>query len=328
MKKENDFVHLEYGAGAQKTREFIDKIFLSKFKKCESREDAATIYDKALAYTTDSYVIEPEIFPGGDIGKLSICGTANDLAVRGAIPKWLSVGFILSEGYPLDKLAQIVNSMAKTADDNNIAIVTGDTKVIDKNAFSGIIINTSGVGIIKNIMSIDRIRDGDALIVSGTLGDHSASIICEREGLYFDSTIKSDCAVLYPMLLRLIEDNKCGFIRDMTRGGLASIVYEINEATNYGLEINSSSIPISKEVKKFCEVTGFDPLSLANEGKVLISVPKAYEEKVLSDLRLHPLGQNASIIGYVTSKHNKVILRDKEGDQELMKEGQGIPRIC
>ena len=325
----NDVVLLEHGSGANKTRELISEYFVGKFNKEESAdEDAALIFDKKLAFSTDSFIIEPEFFEGGNIGKLSVCGTANDLAVRGAKPMWFSASYVISEGYPLDKLRQITDSMAGTAIDSNIKIVTGDTKVIPRSSFSGIIINTSGVGIIINETSINHIQDEDVIIISGSLGDHATTIISQREGIYLDSEICSDCAVLYPMLEDIIYNKESHFIRDLTRGGLTSVLYEISIATGFGIEINENSIPVKPAVRELSDIMGIDYLGMANEGKVLLCVNQQYAEAVISKLKAHKYGTDAAIIGIITKKHNRIILNTHDNQMKLLQETTNIPRIC
>lgn len=320
---------MEHGSGAKKTRELIEEFFVGKFNtKKITDEDAALIFDNNLAFTTDSFIIEPEIFPGGDIGKLAVCGTANDLAVRGAKPKWLSSAYVISEGYPMEKLQKITDSMAKVARKSGIEIVTGDTKVISKKEFSGIIINTSGVGIVVNPTSINNVKCGDVLIVSGSLGDHSTAILTMREGIYLDSPVESDCAILYPMLEEIIKNKESGFIRDITRGGLTSILYEIHIATGYGIEVKEELIPVKPGVRELCDIMGMDYLGMANEGKVLLCVKEELASQVVDELKKSKLGKNATIIGKITSAHNKVLLDKGNKQMIIMREHTNIPRIC
>lgn len=325
----NDVVLLEHGSGANKTRELIAEYFVGKFnkEKCVD-EDAALIFDKRLAFSTDSFIIKPEFFRGGNIGKLSVCGTANDLAVRGAKPMWLSASYVISEGYPLDKLQQITDSMAKTAFDSDVKIVTGDTKVIPRDSFSGIIINTSGVGVVINEISISQIQDDDVIIISGSLGDHATTIISQREGIYLDSEISSDCAVLYPMIKEIIDNKESHFIRDLTRGGLTSVLYEISIATGFGIEIDESSVPIKAAVRELSDLMGIDYLGMANEGKVLLCVKSQNASIVLKRLKEHKSGVDAAIIGKITKKHNRIILKTNDNQIRLLQETTDIPRIC
>ena len=320
---------LEHGSGAKKTRELIAEVFVNKFNDTKTiDEDAALIYNDKLAFTTDSFVISPEFFAGGNIGKLAVCGTANDLTVRGARPCWLSSSYIISEGYSIDKLDIITDSMAKAAKNAGIAIVTGDTKVIDQKDFNGIIINTSGVGEVINATSIKNIQRGDVIIISGSLGDHSATILAAREGLYLDSPIESDCAILYPMLKDIIKNNIAGFIRDITRGGLTSILYEINVATGLGIEIEEKNIPVKPAVHELCDIMGLDYLGMANEGKVLLCVKPEQTKAVLDSLNASEFGKDAAIIGIITDKHNKVLLHDIQEQTIVLQEHTNIPRIC
>lgn len=324
-----DKILMEHGSGAKKTRELIEEFFVSKFNaKKIIDEDAALISDDNLAFTTDSFIIEPEIFPGGDIGKLAVCGTANDLAVRGATPKWLSSAYIISEGYPMEKLQKITDSMAKVARDSGIEIVTGDTKVISKKDFSGIIINTSGIGIVVNPTSINNVECGNVLIVSGSLGEHSTAILATREGVYLDSPVESDCAVLYPMLEDIIKNKESGFIRDMTRGGLTSILYEIHMATGYGIEVKEELIPVKSGVRELCDIMGMDYLGMANEGKVLLCVKAELAPQVIDKLKKSEFGKDAAIIGKITDEHKKVLLDKGNKQMIILREHTNIPRIC
>jgi len=324
-----DKILLEHGSGAKKTRELIEDLFVNKFNDEKIvDEDAALIYDGKLAFSTDSFIIEPEFFIGGNIGKLSVCGTANDLVVRGAKPKWMSVSFVISEGYPMDKLQAITDSMAKTAKDAGIAIVTGDTKVIARKDFSGIMINTSGIGEIIHATSIKTIECGDVIIISGSLGDHSATILALREGIYLENSVESDCAVLYPMLESIIMQDIRMFIRDITRGGLTSILYEISIATGFGSEISEENIPVKPAVKELCDIMGLDYLGMANEGKVIICVKPQLADIVLDELHRSELGKDAAIIGHITDVHNKVLLHKKNKEVIILTEHTNIPRIC
>lgn len=324
-----DKITIEHGSGARKTRDLISEFFVGKFNS-ERRvdEDAALIFNDKLAFSTDSFIIEPEVFRGGNIGKLAVCGTANDLAVRGARPKWMSASYVIAEGYSMEKLRVISESMADTARKAGIAIVTGDTKVIGKEDFKGVIINTSGVGEVVNATSIADVRCDDVIIITGSLGDHSAAILSEREGIYLESPIESDCAVLYPMLENIIRSNDCRFIRDITRGGLTSILYEVQIATGYGVEVEEVKIPVKPAVREICELMGMDFMGMANEGKALLCVNPDKVTTVLAKLRMSELGRDAAVIGRITGEHDKVLLVKEDGQAIAMDETTNIPRIC
>lgn len=320
---------LEHGAGTQKNRALISELFTDKFfTNHHADEDAAYVCGGTLAFTTDSFIIDPDFFEGGNIGKLAICGTANDLAVRGARPLWMSVACILSVGYPIDKLQRITSSMAETAQSAGISIVTGDTKVLDKKDFGGIIINTSGIGEVIHPMSILNPRAGDVLISSGSLGDHAAAILAQREGIYLENPLASDCNYLFPILEEIISGEYCSFIRDMTRGGLTSVLYEMNLATGLGVELEERNIVVSRGVAEFCDLMGMDPLGMANEGKVLLCTDLSSAEDVLRSLRSSPLGRDAAIIGSVTDLHSQVLIHKTDGHTAVLREHTNIPRIC
>ena len=288
-----------------------------------------------LAFTTDSYVISPLFFPGGDIGKLAICGTVNDLAVTGAQPRYLSAGFIIEEGLPLKTLERVVISMAETARGAGIQIVTGDTKVVNHGAADGLFINTAGVGFVPpgRHLGPSRLRPGDTILISGTIGDHGMAVMMEREGLQFSSSLVSDCAPLNGLIADLLaacpDAVRC--MRDPTRGGVVSTLNEWAGAANIGIEIDETAIPLRDEVRGACEVLGLDPLYVANEGKVIVAVDPAYAETAISTLQAHPLGREAAIVGRITKGHpGRVVLRTMLGAQRIldMLVGEQLPRIC
>ncbi len=329
-------ITLLHGNGGKAMHELIEKLLLKNFDNACLRElgDAAFVKNirGKLAYSTDSFVVNPIFFPGGDIGKLSVCGTVNDLAVSGAMPEYLSCGLIVEEGFGYDKLEKIILSMKQACDQAGVKIVTGDFKVVEKNSADRIFINTSGIGQIYGTsnLSVKRIKPGDKIIINGTLGDHGAAILMAREELKFKSTIKSDCASLNGLIGNII-DASVKFMRDPTRGGLATTLSEISLSCGYDMMINQSDIPVKKSVREFFEILGFDPLYMANEGKAVFIVSPDKADKVLSGMKKHPLGKNSRIIGEVmNSKKKKVYLRTSIGGRRIvdMISGEQLPRIC
>lgn len=332
---------LAHGSGGQLSHELVQEVFIRHFTNPSLDElgDAALLdlplgTDERLALTTDSYVIQPIFFPGGDIGKLAICGTVNDLAVAGATPLYLTAGFILEEGFPLDKLDQIAASMAETARRAGVQIVAGDTKVVNRGAADGLFINTAGIGIRPAALQLSPslLRPGDLLLTSGTLGDHGLAVMMQREGLEFQSSLISDCAPLNGLISSLLgavpDAVRC--MRDPTRGGLTTTLNEW-AGVGVGIEIEEVAIPIRDEVRAVCEILGLDPLQAANEGKVVIAVAPEAGERALSALRAHPLGAQAAIIGRVTAEHpGRVALRTPFGARRNlgMPVGAQLPRIC
>lgn len=334
-----DVITLNYGSGGALTKKLIDNLFLKYFKSDELHKlsDSAILKltEKKIAFTTDSFVIKPIFFPGGNIGKLSICGTVNDLSVQGAIPLYISAGFILEEGFNISELEIIVRSMAETAAKAGVEIVTGDTKVVEKGKCDGIYINTAGIGIIKNKITLplfNKIKDNDKIIVSGTLGDHSIAVLSKREGFDFKTNIRSDCACLNKIIESiLIKKIKIKFIRDITRGGLATILNELVQQINNDIVIYEKSIPVKKEVNAICELLGFNPLYLANEGKLLIVVDSDDEEKLIDELKNFNESKSAKSIGKImASKEKTVILENNYGIRKIldMLTGEQLPRIC
>lgn len=332
-------VTLAHGSGGSITHNLIKSIFFKHFKNdiLIQQNDSAIlkIIDGTIAVTTDSYVITPIFFPGGDIGKLSICGTINDLAVSGAEPMYITVGFIIEEGLRLNILEDIVVSMAQTARDANVRIIAGDTKVVEKGKAHSIFINTTGIGIIKDskkILGIKNIKEGDRVIVSGTLGDHGMSIMNKREGLDFDVDIKSDCSLLHILSKEILKvSDNIKVMRDPTRGGLATTLNEIVELSKMSMVINENEIPIKEEVMSMCELLGIDPLYVANEGKIVVIVSNEDASKVLEVMKKNPLGRNSKIIGkIINDKRNNVYLKTEIQGTRLLSigEGQLLPRIC
>jgi len=336
----NDKILLNHGSGGKITHELISSIFIKYFSNeiLKSQTDSAilNIDSNLLAYTTDSYVVDPIFFPGGDIGKLAVCGTVNDLAVSGAKPLYLSCGFIIEEGFLLCDLETIVKSMAEEAKKAGVYIVTGDTKVVDKGKCDKIFINTSGIGLLdmkrKHISFGNEIEVGDIVIVNGTIGDHGTAILCARNSIEYTSNVRSDCASLNHMIFKALNiSDRIKFMRDATRGGLATVLCELAEKHNLGVEVSESFIPIQESVRGLCEIFGFDPLYMANEGKVVMVVGRNDAEKVLKVLKEDDFGKNAAIIGEVTeSNKGMVVMNTGIGGKRIidMLAGEQLPRIC
>lgn len=334
----NDKILLSHGSGGKQTNNLINDLFFKYFNNSILNEmnDAAqlTLEGNRIALTTDSFVVNPIFFNGGNIGKLAVCGTVNDIAVSGAKPLFLTSAFIIEEGFEISKLEEIVKSMAEEAEKAGVKIVAGDTKVVEKGGADGVFINTTGIGIIRDNVNIksSNAMHGDVVIVNGTLGDHGITIMCERNGLGFDGDIKSDCASLNELVDYMLE--ACvdiHVIRDATRGGVAAVLNEIAEASKVSIKLNENSIPISTEVSGVCELLGLDPLYIANEGKLCAFVPEKYAEDVLKAMRNHPLGANSSIIGKVVEDDsNKVYIDTVVGGKRIvdMPSGEQLPRIC
>ncbi|EKN3360387.1 hydrogenase expression/formation protein HypE [Yersinia ruckeri] len=340
MSSHNQVVTMAHGSGGRAMQQMIERMFLQAFDNpwLNEREDSARLSLAALscqgdhlAFTTDSYVIDPIFFPGGNIGKLAVCGTANDLAVIGATPAFLSCGFILEEGFPLDDLQKIVSAMAVTANEAGIAIVTGDTKVVQRGAADKIFINTAGIGVIPTAVTwaAKRIQVGDKVIVSGTLGDHGAAILNLRERLEMDLALQSDCAVLAAMIAPLRTLSGVHALRDATRGGVNAILHEFHQASGLGICIDDNALPVRPAVRGICELLGLEPLNFANEGKVVLVVSAEAEKRVLKILREHVLGVDAVTIGEVTVDP-QVCVRGALGISRrlMLPHAEPLPRIC
>lgn len=333
-------VQMAHGSGGQAMQQLIGELFMQAFANpwLAEQEDQARLDLTALAaggdrlaFSTDSYVIDPLIFPGGDIGKLAVCGTANDVAVSGAIPRYLSCGFILEEGLSMATLKQVVESMAATARSAGIAIVTGDTKVVQRGAADKLFINTAGIGAIPATLhwAAASLQPGDVLLASGTLGDHGATILNLREGLGLDGELTSDCAVLTPLIETLRDLPGIKALRDATRGGVNAVVHEFAAACGYGIELQENKLPINPAVRGVCELLGLDALNFANEGKLVIAVARDSAELALSRLRAHPLGKDAAMIGEVVEQQG-VRLAGLYGVKRLLDlpHAEPLPRIC
>lgn len=333
-------VQMAHGSGGQAMQQLINQLFLEAFdnpwlaeQEDQARLDLAelTASGDRLAFSTDSYVIDPLFFPGGNIGKLAVCGTANDIAVSGAIPRFLSCGFILEEGLPMATLKTLVESMAATAHSADITIVTGDTKVVQRGAADKVFINTSGIGAIPASIhwAAASLQPGDVLLASGTLGDHGATILNLREGLGLDGELTSDCVVLTPLISQLRDLPGVKALRDATRGGVNAVVHEFAAACGYGIELNERDLPVKPAVRGVCELLGLDALNFANEGKLVIAVQREAAEQALAQLRAHPLGRDAAMIGEVVERKG-VRLTGLYGVKRLLDlpHAEPLPRIC
>ncbi len=331
-------IALSHGSGGRQTHDLIRGVFAKRFGMHEPMTDSAllTVPSEMIAFTTDSYVIDPIFFPGGNIGKLAICGTVNDLAVSGAEPKYIAASFIIEEGFDAGDLDKIAASMADEAAAAGVKIVTGDTKVVEKGQCDNIFITTAGVGILRNdhahISSGDHVKAGDRLIINGPPGNHEISIISSRGKLAFDVPLTSDCASLNHIIKNVLEHSSgVHFMRDLTRGGLAAVLNELAGMTAFGILIDEVMVPVEESVRGVCEILGFDPLALASEGRVIIVAAADEAEKILDIMRSDPAGQQASIIGDITAeKPGRVIVKSSSGGKRFldMPSGLLLPRIC
>ncbi|MBI5492066.1 MAG: hydrogenase expression/formation protein HypE [Deltaproteobacteria bacterium] len=339
MPKDDKKILLSHGSGGSLTRRLIEDVFAPAFSNplLAPLNDQAvfTLDSSRVAFTTDSYVVDPIFFPGGDIGKLSVCGTINDLAVGGAEPVYLSASFIIEEGMDMAELEKVVESMARTAGDAGVFIVTGDTKVVERGKGDKLFITTTGIGVIRGpiTLSPELIRPGDVIIVSGAMGDHGIAIMTRRQGIELEVPVASDCAPLHTLTRDILKAAPDGVkaMRDPTRGGLATVLNEFASSSGACMEIIEDLIPVREEVRGACEILGFDPLYLANEGKLIAVVNEASAEKTLSAMRGNPLGRDAAIIGKVTEgPKGKVLLETSIGNKRIldMLSGEQLPRIC
>jgi hydrogenase expression/formation protein HypE len=333
-----DRILLGHGSGGKLSAELIRDIFLPAFQNpvlaCLDDQAIVNVNGQRLAITTDSFVVKPLFFPGGDIGSLAVHGTVNDLAMGGATPLFLSVAFILEEGFPMDDLRRVVNSLRQAAAHAGVHVVTGDTKVVEKGNGDGLFINTTGIGLVPEgvELSADRAQPGDKVLLSGSIGDHGIAILAQREGLEFETQIQSDSAALHTLvsaLLGVTREIRC--MRDPTRGGVSSALNEIAERSRVGIELEERSLPIHEQVRGACELLGFDPLYVANEGKLIAIVAPAAAQAVLQTMRRHPLGSEAQIIGTVKDTDpGLVTMRTPFGTTRVvdMLAGDQLPRIC
>ena len=337
--REYPHVLLAHGGGGSLTSQLIETLFLAELKNpaLEVLHDGALldVNGARLAFSTDSYVVRPLFFPGGDIGSLAVHGTVNDLAMCGARPVALSSAFLLEEGFPMEDLRRIVRSMRDAAAAVGVPVVTGDTTVVDRGKGDGVFVNTAGIGLVADGIDVSprRARPGDAILVSGSIAEHGIAVMSVREGLEFETTLTSDSAPLWSLVERLLS--ACGtgvhVLRDPTRGGVASALNEIAAQAKVGIRIDERAIPVREEVRGACEILGFDPLYVANEGKCLAFVDRKEAGAALAALRSDPLGSGAAIIGEVVDEHpGRVHLRSLSGGMRIvdMLSGEQLPRIC
>lgn len=333
-----DTVLLGHGSGGRLSGDLVREIFLPAFQNpaLDRLDDQAIVQVNGgrLAITTDSFVVKPLFFPGGDIGSLAVHGTVNDLAMGGAHPLFLTAAFILEEGLSMDVLRRVVQSMRNAAEQAGVAIVTGDTKVVEKGSGDQLFINTTGIGTVPEgvNLSANRARPGDRVLLSGTIGDHGIAILAQREGLEFESCIESDSAALHNLVAQMLKacpGIRC--MRDPTRGGISSTLNEIAESSKVGIELVEREVPVREEVRGACEMLGLDPLYVANEGKLVAIVPSDSAADLLSVMRSHPLGRQARMIGTVSETHaGLVTMRTDLGTSRVvdMLAGDQLPRIC
>jgi hydrogenase expression/formation protein HypE len=342
-KLRDSHINLAHGSGGKAMRDLIEDVFVGAFDNpmLAAMEDQAVFpladlarYGNRLAFTTDTFVVDPLFFPGGDIGTLAVAGTVNDLAMSGATPLFLSCGMVLEEGLSADVLRRVVASMKRTAEQAGVSIVTGDTKVVERGAADKLFINTAGVGVVPEGVNISarNARLGDVVIINGHIGDHGTAILIARNHLGVECDVASDCQPLGGLVAAMVTacpDIHC--LRDATRGGVATVLNEFAESSNIAIRIHESSLPIREEVKGACEILGLDPLYLANEGKLVAIVPGDRADQVLSAMSAHPAGRDAAIIGEVTeAPAGVVVLHTLFGGQRIvdMLVGEQLPRIC
>ena len=330
-------VTMAHGAGGRQTSELIDQVFKAHFANPDlTADDAAVLLPPAgkMAVSTDGFIVSPPFFPGGNIGKLSICGTVNDLACMGAKPLYLTCSFVIEEGFSMEDLEKITSAMEKTAKEAGVHIVSGDTKVAGKGQVDKIFITTTGIGEIQEGVTVGGAlaKPGDAIIVTGDIGRHGCTILLEREDFGIDADVSSDCAPLWETVKALMETTKnLHVIRDATRGGVGTVLYEIAEQSKVGIRLMESAIPVQPEVKGVCSMLGLEPLYLACEGRMVIVAPKEEAEKILETLKKCPYSENAAMIGEVTAEESgRVVLKTGIGTQALLAQpgGELLPRIC
>jgi len=335
-------VTLAHGGGGSAMRDLIEEIFVAAFASGDAPLEDQARFDLAalaaagdrLAFTTDSFVVDPLFFPGGDIGTLAVCGTINDLAVGGARPVALSCAVIIEEGLPVETLRRVAGSMAEAARAAGVPIVTGDTKVVARGACDKLFVTTTGIGVVRAGLDIGigRARPGDVVLVNGLLGDHGAAILNARGDLLLETMVASDCAALHGLVDVLVAAAPgVRSLRDATRGGVAAVLNELAEASAVGVRLNELDTPVRPEVHGFCEILGLDPLYLANEGKLVAIVPPDEADAALAALRAHPLGREAAIIGEVVAdRPGRVVMQTRFGGQRIvdMLVGEQLPRIC
>jgi len=333
----DDSILLAHGSGGKLSHELVEKKFLPFLANpALNKLDDSAIFEASgrLAFTTDSHVVDPIFFPGGDIGKLAVCGTVNDLAMNGARPLYLSLSAIIEEGFLLSELEQILQSIKKAAEEAEISIIAGDTKVVNRGQADKLFITTSGVGIISPGVDISgaNAKAGDKVLLSGTIGDHGIAVMSQREGLRFSMTLESDCAPLNKLVSEMLEVSpRMHCLRDPTRGGLATTLNELARQSKVGITIEEAKIPVKEEVKAACELLGLDPIYVANEGKLVAIVDPADADNILAQMKQNSYGIDAAVIGKVTKDHpEKVVMKTKLGPSRIvdMLSGELLPRIC
>jgi hydrogenase expression/formation protein HypE len=338
----HDTIQMAHGGGGRVMQRLIDGLFVATFSRATDDAMRCALHDSTIlnpggsrvAFTTDTFVVSPLFFPGGDIGKLAVCGTVNDLAMSGADPKWLSAGFILEEGFPIASLEQIVQSMQRTAEAAGVRIVTGDTKVVDRGKGDGIFINTAGIGLVPDGIDIrpERVRPGDVVLVSGDVGRHGIAIMSVREGLQFEGALESDCDCLGD-LVAAMRSVGAGLhcLRDLTRGGLASALNEIATSAKVGMELKEVAVPVAPPVAGACEMLGLDPFYVANEGRLVAIVSSEAAESVLQIMQDHPAAPQPAVIGRVSGDFAGCVeLHGELGGRRILDllSGEQMPRIC
>jgi hydrogenase expression/formation protein HypE len=332
-----DKILLAHGSGGKLSHDLVEKNFIPLLKNplLDKLDDAAVFeLSGRLAFTTDSYVVSPIFFPGGDIGKLAVCGTVNDLAMSGATPLYLSLSLVIEEGFPLADLEKVMTSIQRTAEEAEVKVVTGDTKVVNRGSADKLFINTAGIGLVPPEVDISgsRASPGDKIILSGTIGEHGMAILSRREGLQFSAPIESDCAPLNKLVSEMLKaSRRIHCLRDPTRGGLASTLNELAGQSEVGIRIEEAKIPVPDAVQAACELLGFDPLYVANEGKLVAMVPESDAKRVLARMRRDPCGTRSAIIGEVVAEHpGRVVMTTRLGASRIvdMLVGELLPRIC
>jgi hydrogenase expression/formation protein HypE len=333
----DDRILLAHGSGGKLSHELVEKKLLPFLANpALNKLDDSAIFEASgrLAFTTDGYVVNPIFFPGGDIGKLAVCGTVNDLSMNGAKPLYLSLSAIIEEGLLLSELEQIMQSIKKAAEEAGVSIIAGDTKVVNRGQADKLFITTSGVGVIPTGVDISgaNARAGDKVLLSGTIGDHGIAVMSQREGLRFSMTLESDCAPLNKLVSQMLEvSSRIHCLRDPTRGGLATTLNELAQQSKVGILVDEAKIPVKEDVKAACELLGLDPIYVANEGKLVAIADPADTDKILTQMKKNSYGRNAAIIGEVTDEYRgKVVMKTKLGPSRIvdMISGELLPRIC
>ena len=336
----NPIITLAHGDGCGITSRFIRHEILKRFTNpvLNHLEDGSWVkWDASnVILSTDSFIVDPPVFPGGDIGKLAISGTVNDLLASGAVPRYFSLSLILTEGLPLDLIKKILDSAQQTALAANVQIIAGDTKVLERHVRAGLLINTTGIGTpieLGKDYSVSRVKSGDRIIITGSVGDHGLAVLSVREGLGFEQRVQSDCAPLHELLLPILHTfDGIRSMRDATRGGLLGVVLDMTEVSNVDILLEMDAIPIKPDVRHGCEMLGLDPLTLVNEGKMVMAVAASQADEILHQLRQHPLGQDSAIIGRVQSPSSlkgQLLLKSRRNRRVVLRpDGQNVPRLC